>query len=152
MRVGDICNQQAVIIGKTDSVYTAAVLMRDYHVNYIVVVESRSGHNVPVGSLTDRDIVVDMVANNADLATLTIGEVMKPSLLLASENDNVVATLRRMRYKSLQHIPVINEHKELIGVLSIDGILDMLAEELNDISHIINRVQLLSQESSSVKY
>lgn len=152
MRVGDVCNRDAVIIGKTDSIYTAAALMREHHVNYVVVVESSGGNNIPVGSLTDRDIVVEIIANNLDLGMLTIGEVMKPTLLVASEDDTVMSTLKRMRYKTLQHIPVINSYRALIGVLSIDGILDLLTEHLNDIGYIINRVQFPAQQLDLVKY
>lgn len=152
MRVGDICNHHAVIIGKTDSIFSAAVLMRDQHVNYIVVVESSGGRNIPVGSITDRDIVVKMVANSVDLHSVTIGEAMNASLLLADEHDSVVSTLKRMRHKGLRHIPVINPCRALIGILSIDDILDRLAEQLNDIGYIIAQEQLSLQEDIFEKH
>lgn len=152
MRVGEICNRHAVIVGKLDSIYTAAVLMREHHANYLVVVESCGGNNVPVGSLTDRDIVVDIIAKNADLAKITISDVMNPHLLLAEENDSVISTLKRMRHKRICYIPIVNAKRALIGVLSLDAILDVITEQLNDIGYIINREPPILRETFLEKY
>jgi len=116
--------------------------MRDQHVNYVVVVESNGGNNIPVGSLTERDIVVKLAANNVDLDSVTAAEVMEAPLILAEARDSVMATLKRMRYKGIRHIPVTDANKALIGILSIDNILEMLTEQLNDIGYIITQEQL----------
>jgi CBS domain-containing protein len=152
MRVGDICNHHAAIIGKSDSVHTAAKLMRDQHVTYVVVVESKNGNNIPVGSLTDRDIVVKLAASNVDLDTVTAEEVMNAPPILAEARDSVMVTLKRMRYKVIQHIPVVDTNKALIGVLSIDDILESLTEHLNDIGHIITQKQLSVLENIFEKH
>lgn len=141
MHVGEICNRHAVIIGKEDTVYTAALFMRKNNAGYIVVVESIGGNNIPVGSLTDHDIVEKLVAANVDMRTVTTAEVMSAPLLLADEQDNVMTTLKRMRYKHVRHIPVVNTARALIGVLSIDDVIDMLAEQLVDVGYILSQEQ-----------
>jgi len=145
MSVGEICNRNAVIIGKSDSIYRAAALMREQRVNYLVVVESNLGNNIPIGALTEHEIVVDIVAERLNLDEITIGDVMQPRLLLANEHDNVIQTVKRMRHNSVRCIPVVDAKKALIGVLSIDDILDRLAELLNDIGHILTWQQTHSQ-------
>jgi len=152
MRVGEICNHHAVIIGKSDSVHVAAELMRDQHVNYIIVVESNGGSNIPVGSLSDRDIVVKLSARNVDLDTVTVSEVMNTPPIVAEARDSVMATLKRMRYKGIRHIPVVDTNKALIGILSIDNILESLTEQLNDIGYIITQEQLSVHEDIYEKY
>jgi len=152
MRVGDICDHNAVIIGKSDSVQTAAASMRDQHVDYIVVVESSGGNNIPVGSLTDRDIVVKLAASNVDLETVTAADVMNAPLILAEARDSVMATLKRMRYKGIRHIPVVDANKALIGILTIDNILESLTEQLNDIGYIITQEQLSVHENIFEKH
>ncbi len=137
MSVGEICNRNAVIIGKSDSIYHAAELMREQHVNYLVVVESHLGNNIPIGAITERDIVVNIVAKRRDMDETTIGSVMHPLLMVATDHDNVIQTVKRMRHSSVRCIPVVNAQKALIGTLSIDDILDRLAELLNDIGHIL---------------
>lgn len=62
MSIGAICNREVVIVGKNDTLFEAAQLMRDYHVGDVVVVEERDGRRYPVGVLTDRDIVIELVA------------------------------------------------------------------------------------------
>ncbi len=62
MAVGEICNREVVIAEKTLSVVDAAQLMRTHHVGDLVVVEERAGRRLPVGIVTDRDIVVEVVA------------------------------------------------------------------------------------------
>lgn len=147
MRVGDVCNHHAVIIGKSDSVYTAAVLMRDHHANYVVVVESRGGYNIPVGALTDRDIVVKIAANDIDMKVITVADVMDAPII-ADEKDSIMATLKRMRHNRVRYIPVINTCKALIGVLSVEDILESLTEQLSDIGYIIIRDKISLHEEA----
>lgn len=151
MSVGEICNRNPVIIGKSDSIYHAAELMRDKNANYIIVVESRQGENIPIGITTERDIVVKMVAERLDLDKVTIGEVMQPQPLVAHEDDHIAQTVKRMRHSGVRCLPIINADDVLIGILSIDDILDKQAELLNDIGHILTRQQTRTHEQLFVR-
>jgi len=146
MSVGEICNRNVAVIGKHDSIYAAARLMRDQHVSDVVVVESSGGVNIPVGILTDRDIVVSAVAEELDLNTVLISDFMTRNFLLADDDDDVLGTLKRMRYKGIRRIPVINQRHGLTGILSIDDILDSLVEQLNDIDQIIAHTEHKSEQ------
>ena len=139
MSVGEICNRNVVIIGRHESIFAAAWLMREYLVSDVVVVESRKGVNFPLGVLTDHDIVINVIATGLDLNDVMIGDLMTEQLLTANESDGVMATLKRMRQNGLRRIPVIQQDKGLMGLLSIDDILETLAEQLNDIDQIITR-------------
>lgn len=145
MSVGEICNRDVVIIGKHASIYTAAQLMRDHRVSEVVVVESTKGINMPVGMITDRDIVVDLIAEERDLQTIVVGDAMHNNLLMSYDNDEVIATLKRMRHRAIRRIPVVSRDRGLIGMLSIDNVLDQLTEQLNDIDQIIIREQNTGQ-------
>jgi CBS domain-containing protein len=146
MNVGEICNRHTSILGRDDSIYLAATLMRDHHVDYVVVVESEEGNNIPIGALSNRDIVVKMIAEKLELDRFTVGDVMNSQLLLANEQDDVMTTLKRMRLNGVRCLPIVNENRALVGTLSIDNILDTLSELLNDIGHIIKQQQLLQHE------
>jgi CBS domain-containing protein len=141
MRVGEICNRHAAIVGKSDSIYRVAVIMRNLHVHDVVVVESRDGNNIPVGVVSDHDIVVNMITQRLDLDAVSVGDVMHTSLLLANEQDSAMTTLKRMRHKKLRYIPVVTTNGALVGTLSIDDILDKLSEQLDDISYIVGHEQ-----------
>lgn len=137
MSIGEICDRNVVIVGKDDSIYTAACLMRDHCVSDVVVVESSNGINVPVGIISDRDIVVTVVAEGLSLEAVSIGDVINNQFMTANEDDDVTMTLRRLRHKGVSRAPVISQNGDLIGIFSIDHVLDMLEEQLNHVNHII---------------
>lgn len=146
MKVGEICTREVVIIEKNASVLEAAKLMRAYHVGDIVAVEPHPGERIPVGILTDRDIVVELIAGGVDLQSVTVGDVMSYQLVTALEDDDVIETVKRMRNRGVRRIPVVNGRGGLEGILSLDDLLDLLAEQLSDIVFLIKREQKEEEE------
>jgi CBS domain-containing protein len=105
----------------------------------LVVVGSAAEHadRVVQGVLTDRDIVVTVVGRDADPKELKVEDVMTRNPLLAAEGQSVAAVLRLMRADGLRRVPVVGAHNELVGVLSIDDVLDLVADQLTAISGAI---------------
>lgn len=137
MTVGAVCNREVVIIERDASIRQAAKLMREYHVGDLVVTERRGADNVPVGILTDRDIVVEVLAEDVDLDTVVIGDVMSDELLTARDDDAIIETVKRMRGKGVRRIPVVNCRGGLEGILAVDDLIDLLAEQVNDLVALI---------------
>ncbi len=142
MNVGAICNREVVIVGRGDELVEAARLMRDHHVGCVVVVEPRRQGNVPVGMLTDRDIVVGVVAEDApDIPRLTVGDVMSYDLLVAREEDDLEEAIDRMRRAGVRRMPVVSTDGMLAGLLALDDVLDQLAADLGQIAAVVAREQ-----------
>ena len=137
MFAGEYCNRNVSIIGRGDSIIKAAKLMREHHVGDLLVVESRNGERAPIGIITDRDIVVEVIAEEADMEAITIEDVMSYKLIIAHENDDLMSTIKRMRMNAIRRIPIVNQAGGLVGILSIDDILDVITEQLMDIDQII---------------
>jgi CBS domain-containing protein len=138
MTVGEFCTREVVIIRKDDTVIEAARLMRDHHVGDLVVVEETEGQRIPVGILTDRDIVLEVIAKEADyLPALTVGDIMSMELLTVPDDENLADALKRMCSRGVRRIPVVNKSGSLEGILSIDDLLEQLCEELTDITKLI---------------
>ena len=139
MKVGDICGRNVVTVREFDELTAAAQLMREKHIGYLVVVEPNvaDGTLVPAGVLTDRDIVVGIVAKGTDPRTLRVGEVMTRVPLLAQEDSSVSSAVRRMREIGVRRMPVVGHAGQLVGVLSLDDVLDAFAEELMDVARSI---------------
>ena len=116
-----------------------AQLMRHHHVGTIVVVERRDGAEYPVGIVTDRDLVVEVLAQNLSPEALIVSDVMSSKLLTAREEDNFWRTLDRMSAKGVRRLPVVDEKGALLGILTIDDVLTALAVGLSDVSRLVQR-------------
>jgi CBS domain-containing protein len=141
MAIGEICSRQVIFIRKGESVRQAAQLMREYHVGALVVAEDSGDKVVPVGILTDRDIAVGIVAKGLDAETLSVGEVMTPEPLAVRESAGVSETIELMRSRGVRRLPVVDANGTLIGIVTADDFIDLLAEELNALARMISREQ-----------
>lgn len=136
MDIGKICNRNVVTVREADELTRAARLMREKHIGYLVVVKPSliDGTSTPVGVITDRDIVVAVVAKDADPRTLKVGDVMTRQPAVVEEGTSVSTALQLMRRIGVRRLPVIGSTGILVGVLSLDDVLDSLAGELMDIA------------------
>ena len=99
MSVGEYCNRDVVVIEKTESVREAINLMRKNHVGDVVVVEMQENASIPLGILTDRDIVVEILAEDVDLNTVNVGDVMSDQLVTINEDTKLLDAIKQMRIK-----------------------------------------------------
>lgn len=141
MKAGDICSRNVVTVREFDDLTAAARLMRQRHIGYLVVIEPKLDERsvMPVGVITDRDIVVGVVARETDPRSLRVGDVMTRQPVLAREDGSVAAALRQMREIGARRVPVVDRGGALVGVLSLDDVLDSLAEELTEVASSIRR-------------
>lgn len=109
MPIGEFCNRSVVFATRKMSIAEAAQLMREYHVGDLVVVDVLDGKRMPVGIVTDRDIVVEIVAKSLDYNAFTVGDIMSPQLISVQKSDGVFETIRLMRDQGIRRIPVVNQ-------------------------------------------
>lgn len=136
MTVGKFCTREVVIATKDASIVEVAQLMRKHNVGDIVIVKSIPDQNEPVGIITDRDIVVELLATEVKLDTVSVGDVMSFDIITVRENDSVWDTMQLMRSRGIRRIPVVNEQGGLEGILTSDDMLELLADELIMIANI----------------
>jgi CBS domain-containing protein len=139
MQVGEYCNREVVVVDAGSSVAEAARVMREYHVGDVVVVEEKYGKQSPVGIMTDRDIVVEIVAEGTDPDSIRVGEAMSLELVTVSHDDDLMHAIETMRDKSVRRVPVIDANEVLVGILSVDDVLDLFSEVMIDIVHLVDR-------------
>jgi CBS domain-containing protein len=139
MNAGELCNREVVFTYRNTPLVEAARLMREHHVGSLVVVVDRLSERVPVGILTDRDIVVAVVAKELDPRSLTVGDVVTGELIKVREQDGIPDALRLMREKGVRRVPVLTHSGALAGILTIDDLLELMAEELGAFARTIDR-------------
>ena len=137
MKVGDVCNRVVIHVNADESAQRAAELMRKYHVGYLVVADSGDADRVPIGTVTDRDIVLEAVAPGIAASDITVGDIMDPDPpLVADEMDELADTLDAMRRQGVRRVPVVDARRTLVGVLALDDVLQLLSSELNAIAEL----------------
>jgi len=141
MSIGEFCNREVVFATREMSLPEAAQLMREYHVGDLVVVDEVDGKRVPVGIVTDRDMVIEIIAQSLDLNEFSVGDIMGRQLVSVQEKEGVFETIRLMRTKGIRRIPVVNQEGGLVGIVSADDILDLLAEEMTELAKVVPREQ-----------
>lgn len=140
MRVGECCNRMVVMCDQTTSVREAACLMRKHDMGVLVVVEEAGGNRRPLGLVTERDLVFEVIAKCASPEDARIGDLVPERAMTAHCNDGLWETIERMRALQLRRLTVVDSKGSVQGVLSIDDVLQLLAETQ------INAMHLLRQE------
>jgi len=139
MPIGEICTRDVVVASPDISVKAAAELMREYHVGCVVLVREHDGRRMPVGLITDRDIVVAVVALGLDPSVIRAGDIAAPKLIELHENAGVADAAATMRTRGVRRLPVVDKDGTLVGLLAADDLLELLAEELTALAQMIAR-------------
>lgn len=137
MRVGDCCSKAVVVAQRDTAVIEAARLMRNYHVGVLVVVTPGDHGPVPVGMVTDRDLVVEVMADGVPASDVIVGDVMSTDLAVAGRDDDLLSAMSRMRAEGVRRMPVVDEHGTLDGIISIDDAVALLAGAIGKVPEIV---------------
>jgi CBS domain-containing protein len=141
MKIGDICKRGVVSISNDADVTTAAQLMRERHVGFLVVYKLGDDIRHPIGVLTDRDIVLEVIAPKVEPSSVTVEDAMSRQPMVASENDELADVLQAMRIGGIRRVPVVDGRGALMGIFAIDDALSFVSNLLCDISESVKNGQ-----------
>jgi CBS domain-containing protein len=137
MSIGEFCNREVIVVAPSCTILEAARLMRQHHVGALVIVAADAGVNRPVGVVTDRDLALEVMAAGLDPDEVLVGEVVTEALYSVRESEGVFETMRLMRDHGVRRLPVVDDDGGLQGIFTIDDLLALLAEEMNELSRLI---------------
>jgi CBS domain-containing protein len=146
MTIGAIRTREVVTAARDTSAAEAARLMRNAHAGDVVVVDEPDGRRIPCGIVTDRDIVVSVVAKGLDPAVISVGEIMAPELTVGRERDSVARSIDVMREKGIRRLPIVDSRGDLIGIVSIDDLFAFLAMEIASLARVSGRERHVEAE------
>ncbi len=147
MSIKTLCNRELVTVGRDDTIFKAAELMRQNHVGDVLVVEKKHDTTVALGIVTDRDVVVEIVAPGLDPKVITVGDIMLPHLSSIEEDAGVFDAIKLMTSKGIRRLPVVDKYGSLIGILTLDDLLLMMAKESFSIAMLLSN----EQKNESIK-
>jgi CBS domain-containing protein len=141
MAIGTVCVREVLVASPTTTVSEAARLMRQHHVGNLVVVEEDRGRRIPTGIVTDRDIVISVVATKLDPAVFTLGDLVTEKLVSAHEDQGIFECIQQMRSHGIRRMPIVDAQGSLVGIVSVDDLVQLLAEEMSELGKLITREQ-----------
>jgi CBS domain-containing protein len=141
MKVGDYCKRAVVAIAASADAAEAAKLMREEHVGFLIVHHEGDSLQRPIGVLTDRDLVLGVMARDVDPHAVTVGDVMTRQPLIANDFDDLSDMLQAMRLAGIRRVPVIDVKGALIGIIAIDDAIDVVTGLMCDIAGSIKSEQ-----------
>lgn len=141
MTIGAICIHEVITIQRDATVYHAATLMRQYHVGDVVVIENHQDKSIPVGIITDRDVVIEVVAPDLDCKVITVGDIMVSSLVTIKDSSGIFEAIQLMTSKGIRRLPVVDDSGSLTGIVTLDDLLLLLSREMGAFSKLVTREQ-----------
>ena len=137
LSAGELCTRDVAFAERKMAVDDAARVMREEHVGSLVVVDETAAGRVPVGVLTDRDIVTSIIAKDLDPGSIRAEDAMSTELVTALETESILDVLETMRRKGVRRAPVVDGKGVLVGVLAVDDMLEVIAAELQRVVQVI---------------
>jgi predicted transcriptional regulator len=141
MKVGEYCKRAVVAIAASADAAEAAKLMRSEHVGFLIVYREGDSMQRPVGVLTDRDLVLGVMARDVDPHAITADDVMTRQPLIANESDQLSDMLQAMRLAGIRRVPVVDVRGALVGIMAIDDAIDVVTGLMCDIAGSIKSEQ-----------
>jgi CBS domain-containing protein len=96
---------------------------------------------VPLGVVTDRDIVVEVTATDLDPNTITVGDIMRREIVTVRADEDVLEAMLIMRTNGVRRLPVVTAEGKLLGVVAFDDLLDLVTEQLTLLNKIVPKQQ-----------
>ena len=139
MTIGEFCNRNVVTVTRSSTIVEAAHLMRHHHVGDVVVVDNYDNAAIPIGIVTDRDIVIGVVAAGLDPAAMTVSDLLLAPLVVAEESASYAETVRAMNSRTVRRMPVVNAAGTLVGIVTLDDLLHQLVAPLAELAQVSGR-------------
>lgn len=141
MKLSDLCVLDVAYCTADITVHAAAKLMRQHHTGDLVVIDQSEGGREPVGMITDRDIVVQVLAIGRDPSMTRVMEVMNAPLVIASGSEDLDTALDRMREHGVRRLPIVDDAGNLLGIVTLDDLLRVHARQAGALLDVISKEQ-----------
>jgi CBS domain-containing protein len=135
MSLDRICSKTVVTISPDATVLEAARLMQSKHVGCVVVIDDSR----PTGILTDRDIVIKLIAREQNPAKTAVREIMTTNPTMVNVNYDLLDAVRLMRNRGVRRLPIVNEHRKLLGIVTMDDVVMALGAEVGDLAGTVQK-------------
>jgi CBS domain-containing protein len=133
MTVYDCCQPDVIVVTPDLPVVDIAQLMEETNLGCVIVTEKER----PVGIITDRDIVLRVIAAGKQPGETFARDIMSRDLIVLGQDMGLCEAMNYMKDKGVRRMPVVDSEGRLQGIITVDDIIRLLVEEMNCIACII---------------
>jgi CBS domain-containing protein len=152
MLVSDVMVKQVGHISKRATLIDAAEMMRTNQIGSVIVADGESGKLVPIGVLTDRDIVVEVVADDVESRKLIVEDVMTRDVVTIPVGASIFSAVQIMEREGIRRLPVIDERGALCGIVTADDLAGHLAVAIHSLSRIPGLQRIYEKHARTVHF
>lgn len=138
MLIGKLCKLNVVTASVHSSVYEIVSLMKKNNIGDVIIINNED-IKVPVGIITDRDIVIRVVADAINPKEITAGDIMSNNLLILNEYQSIQEAIDMMCAKGVRRAPVVNDAGALIGIISVDDLVLFIVNIVESYGKLIRK-------------
>lgn len=137
MKIGSICRRRVVTIDAASSLTQAAALMREHHVGALVVTSASAEGTHVRGIVTDRDLVIHVLARGSETAGVRVGELTGAAPFSVHEEDSLSDAIAAMKSHGVRRLLVTNSGERLCGILSLDDVVSACGDLIEGLAGVI---------------
>lgn len=134
MTVEDVARTGVLTAPPDQSVGNLATVMKEENVGSVVIVDDDDS---PVGIVTDRDLVLNVLEPREDPSQVTAGDVMADALVTVDPDRGVLDAIEIMHEHSVRRLPIVDSAGAMAGIVTLDDLVRLLAEELETLAEIV---------------
>ena len=116
-KCSDIMTKDLVTCTPENTIVEVAQLMKNEDIGPVLIVDNDDSRTL-VGIVTDRDTVVKVIAEQRDVNTTRVGDIMSKKLVTCHADDDVNVAMKAMAQFQLRRIPVVEDNMRLVGIIS----------------------------------
>ena len=129
----DMAAKAVAVVESETTALVVAQLMRLHHIGALVVVDAVDKTR-PVGIVTDRDLVLDLMAEGLDPAVFTAGDIMSVNLVTTTPEMNLSDAVELMKTNRLRRLVIANDEGQLVGIVTMEDLLEVFTRELANLT------------------
>lgn len=135
MPLVDCIRTDVVTASPDDPVGDVARMMDERNVGSVVI--ARDG--CPVGIVTDRDLALRVCARDVDPEHTCVSDVMTCDPFVVDRNDTLWNVMEVAREQGVRRFPVVDDRSRLVGIITMDDVVRILANEMSCVTDIIRQ-------------
>jgi len=139
MSIGEVFTREVYMMNPGEPLLQAAHEMRRRNVGCVIVVEQRGKPLVPIGIVTDRDIARALPEHPSNLGALPVADIMTRDPPALREDESIVDAMVRLHQRGVRRAPVVAASGDLVGIVSTDDLLGIIAEQLGSLASLVDR-------------